>query len=139
MNKHGEVIFIDDDPDDHLLFRMAYADLAIQNQLTIHSNGLDAYQYFNNIDKDPFLIISDINMPIMSGIELRDKMQQMGAQRLRTVPFLFLTTGTAIDNPITPYAYSVQGFFQKPDSYGELKDTLKTIFDNWNRNTDLMF
>ena len=131
MNKNGEIILIEDDLDDQELFQLAYRELGIKNRLTIFQDGLSAYEYFNHSGKELFLIISDINMPIMTGIELRDKMQQVGEVRLRTVPFLFLTTGTAPNNVIYAYSHSVQGFFLKPTSYGELKTTLQQIFGYW--------
>ncbi len=111
MNKKGEIILIEDDADDKELFLEAYRELAIRNKLTVFDNANEAYKYFNNTKKDLFLIISDINMPVMTGIELRDKMQQLGEVKLRTIPFLFLTTGTATDNVIYSYSHSVQGFF----------------------------
>lgn len=139
MNKKGEIIFIDDDSDDRELFKEAYRELAIQNQLTVFSNGLAAYEYFNNTNKDLFLIISDINMPRMTGIQLRNKMQQLGEVKLRTVPFLFLTTGTASDNIIYSYSHSVQGFFLKPSRYAELKIILQRLFDYWQSCTEATF
>lgn len=131
MNKHGEIIFIEDDKDDQELFLQAYQELGIGNKLSIFSTAMEAYQYFNNTKKDLFLIISDINMPQMSGIELRDKMQQLGEVKLRSIPFLFLTTGTAKDNILYAYTHSVQGFFVKPDSYRELKALLKNVLEYW--------
>ena len=131
MNKNGEIILIEDDLDDQELFQQAYNELGIKNELLIFTDATKAYEYFNNTNKDLFLIISDINMPIMTGIELRDKMQQVGEVRLRTIPFLFLTTGTAATNIIYAYSHSVQGFFKKPDNFSELKKVLKHMFDYW--------
>jgi len=139
MNKNGEIIFIEDDPDDQEVFQQAYRELGIQNQLVIFTNAEKAYEYFNNTKKDLFLIISDINMPVMTGIQLRDKMQQVGEVRLRTIPFLFMTTGTAPNNVLYAYSHSVQGFFQKPNNYAELKAILKHIFDYWTSCTEPTF
>jgi CheY-like chemotaxis protein len=139
MNRNGEIILIEDDPDDQALFQQAYEELGIQNRLTIIPDGLKAYEYFNNTKKDLFMIISDINMPLMTGIELRDKMQQIGEVKLRTIPFLFLTTGTARANVIYAYMHSVQGFFLKPNSYAALKTTLQHIFDYWKNCTEPTF
>lgn len=139
MNKKGEIILIEDDLDDQELFREAYRELGMQNKLTILCDGYTAYEYFNKADKDLFLIISDINMPRMTGIQLRDKMQQFGEIRLRTIPFLFLTTGTAPDNIIYSYDHSVQGFFLKPNNFDELKTILRQIFEYWKICTEPTF
>jgi CheY-like chemotaxis protein len=139
MNKKGEIILIEDDADDKELFLEAYRELAIRNKLTVFDNANEAYKYFNNTKKDLFLIISDINMPVMTGIELRDKMQQLGEVKLRTIPFLFLTTGTATDNVIYSYSHSVQGFFLKPTYFDNLKTTLRHIIDYWTTCTEPSF
>jgi CheY-like chemotaxis protein len=139
MNKKGEIIYIVDDLDDQELFQQAYRELNMPNRLTIFENGAKAFEYFNHTDKDLFLIISDINMPILSGIQLRDKMQQLGELKLRTIPFLFLTTGTPPDNIIYSYSHSVQGFFTKPNNYQEWKKNLQRIFEYWSTCTEPAF
>lgn len=139
MNKRGEIIFIEDDPDDQEVFQQAYRELGIHNPLVLFPNGEKAYEYFNNTKKDLFLIISDINMPVMTGIQLRDKMQQVGEVRLRSIPFLFLTTGTAPTNVLYAYSHSVQGFFQKPNNYTQLKIVVKHILDYWTSCTEPTF
>lgn len=60
-------------------------------------------------------------MPLMTGIQLRDKLQRMGPERLKTVPFLFLTTSFPQDDSIKEYFHSVQGFFRKGDTYESLQ------------------
>jgi len=139
MNKHGEIILVEDDLDDQDFFKNAYRDLGITNKLVIFRNGHEAYEYFNNTKKELFLIISDINMPVMTGIELRDKMQQVGEVRLRTIPFLLLTTGTSPNNVLYAYSHSVQGFFSKPNNEAELKDLLRRIFEYWACTTEPTF
>lgn len=75
----------------------------------------------------------------MTGIQLRDRMQQVGEVRLRTIPFLFMTTGTAPNNVLYAYSHSVQGFFHKPNNYGALKTVLKRILDDWASCTEPTF
>ncbi|GEO12143.1 response regulator [Segetibacter aerophilus] len=139
MDKNGEIIFIDDDSDDRQLFEEAYLELAIPNPLVVFKNGRTAYEYFNNMNKSLFLIIADINMPAMTGIELRDKMQQIGEMKQRAVPFLLLTNGLSPENILYSYSHSVQGFFRKPSTYSDLKILLQSIFTYWGSSTQATF
>ncbi|HEX8269803.1 MAG TPA: hypothetical protein VF581_07915 [Flavobacterium sp.] len=67
MNKKGPIILIDDDEDDALLLKEIFEELEVDNEILIFYNGSDAYDYFINTTVQPFLILSDINMPVMSG------------------------------------------------------------------------
>ncbi|RYE23223.1 MAG: response regulator [Sphingobacteriales bacterium] len=134
MNKNGEIIIVEDDVDDQDLLRQVIREIGVPNQVTILSDGAEAYDYFNNKNKDPFLIISDVNMPRMNGLELRDMMQQQGEVRLRTIPFIFMTTGTT-ETTVATYAPLVQGFFTKPTNYLQLKETVNAILGYWTKTT----
>lgn len=131
MNKDGVIIFVEDDEDDKDFVCTVFDELKIPNKIVWLKDGEEAYHYLNNNNVDPFIIISDINMPKMNGLQLRDKMQTDGKSKLRAVPFLFLTTSTAGSSAINAYAQSVQGFFQKKSSYNELKQTIKLIYNYW--------
>jgi CheY-like chemotaxis protein len=131
MNKRGPIVIVEDDLDDQMLLSEIFTDLKLQNEIVILSNGLQAYEYLDQTNVDPFIIISDINMPLMNGMELRDKMQKEGQMRLRTIPFIFLTTAAAKDTIINAYAHSVQGFFTKTSSINHFRTTLGRIVDYW--------
>jgi len=51
--------------------------------------------------------------------------------RLKTIPYLFFTTTAAQKHVIDAYSKSVQGFFIKPGSLNEIKETIQTIVQYW--------
>lgn len=132
MNKSGEIVIVEDDADDQQFISEAIAALKVKNAVQVFSNGATAYAYLNSQNSSPFIIISDINMPLMTGIELKDKLQQQQDPKLKNVPFLFLTTAHMQGNSIAADIDLVQGYFTKPDNYEALKRLLKIIFDYWN-------
>lgn len=88
-------------------------------------------EYITEPAVSPFLILSDINMPKMSGLELREKIQADKGLRLKAIPFIFFTT-TANKNFVSEAYYnSVQGFFQKPNTLADLERNIKLIIDYW--------
>ena len=131
MNKQGPIIVVEDDIDDQEMLQAIFKSINVPNEVIFLSDGQEAYDYLNSNQVKPFLILSDINMPRMSGIELRDKMQKDGDIRLRTTPYLFLTTAAATDTLINAYANSVQGFFQKAGNPESFKKTIVAILDYW--------
>ena len=132
MAKTGPIILIDDDPEDEELLREVLHTLGIQNPL-IHFNVCSkAWEYLKSTPENPFLIISDINLPIQSGIEFKRQIDEDPQLRSKSIPFVFLST--SIDQHSVNIAYkemTVQGFFQKPSSFDELKTTIKLLMDYW--------
>ena len=71
MNKNGSVIIIEDDADDQDFLKEVFQKLKYPNELIFFSDGQKALDFLNFSKIVPFIILSDINMPKLSGIELR--------------------------------------------------------------------
>lgn len=132
MNKQGPIILIDDDVDDLESFTEVIMGITKVHEVIPFSNSDAALTYLtDNSDVNPFLILSDINLPKLSGIELRDKIRNNEEIRLRCIPYLFFTTAIGQKDLIDAYSKSIQGFFIKPSDYNELKDIMKAIITYW--------
>jgi CheY-like chemotaxis protein len=81
------VLVIDDDEDycDYLSFILAYEGFVV----SIAKDGLSALDILNSTDKIPDLLIVDLVMPRLSGLEFRKK--QLEDQRISSIPVLFLS------------------------------------------------
>ena len=73
MNKSGPIVMIEDDMDDQDIFRDVFDDLAFKNEIIFFKDGEEALEYLIKTDEKPFIVFSDINMPKLSGMELREK------------------------------------------------------------------
>jgi PleD family two-component response regulator len=81
------VLVIDDDEDycDYLFFILAYEGFVV----SVAKDGLSALDILNSTDKIPDLLIVDLVMPRLSGLEFRKK--QLEDQRISSIPVLFLS------------------------------------------------
>jgi CheY-like chemotaxis protein len=131
MQKTGPIIVIEDDLDDQLLLEETFQNLNYPNKVIFFVDGYDALAYIEKTDVKPFLILSDINMPKIGGFELRQKVQNNEALKVRCIPYLFFTTGSNRKAVYEAYAMSAQGFFIKPNSMRELQDTIRKIVEYW--------
>lgn len=131
MNKYGPIIVIEDDDDDRELLTEAFAELNYPNELQFFADGFLALEYLERSNDKPFLILSDINLPRLNGFELRQKIHNNEALRLKCIPYLFFTTSAAHQAIVDAYSQSVQGFFVKPNSYADLVRTIMRIMDYW--------
>jgi CheY-like chemotaxis protein len=131
MNSDGPVIVIEDDIDDQDLLRDVFKTLKYSNEIFFFDDGHKALEFLSTTDINPFLILSDINMPKIDGFELRDKIRTDAQLKAKCIPYLFFSTGASKKSVVAAYNMSVQGFFKKRNSLTELENTMKVIMDYW--------
>ena len=123
---------IDDDVEDLEMFKEIINEFAPEREVIEFENSDDVLTFLDkNTSINPFLIISDINLPKLSGLALREKIQNNEELRLRCIPYLFFTTSSAHKDVIDAYSKSIQGFFVKPTSFDKLKSMLHAIITYW--------
>ena len=88
-------------------------------------------EYLTDTEIEPFLVLSDINMPKLNGLELREKIHNNEDLRMKSIPYLFFSTSAEQKYVIDAYSRSIQGFFVKPDNYTKLKSTIVKIVEYW--------
>lgn len=128
---NAPIIVIDDDSDDCELFKEACDELNVQNELLIFNHSDKAYEYLSNMTKRPFFIICDINMPLINGLELRQKINADEKMRLAAVPFLYWSTLGKSWIINKAYSLNVQGYFKKPITLSGIKAMVSTIMQYW--------
>lgn len=131
MNKAGPVVVIEDDEDDQYLLKEIFKKLNYKNDIVFFKDGNEALVYLNRTEIIPFLILSDINMPKISGFELRNMVAANEQLHIKCIPYLFFTTAATKRAVIDAYAMSVQGFFVKPSSFQKLEETIRKIMEYW--------
>ena len=130
--KTGPIILIEDDPDDKDVFQDILKDLSISNPVIWFQNCDDAFSYLKETSEQPFIIFCDLNLPGLGGIECKRQIDEDKALRKKSIPFIFHST--TVDQKSVNEAYTkmtVQGFFQKKNSYNALKETIKLIVAYW--------
>ena len=131
MNKRGPIIIIEDDMDDQEVLTAVFNELNYKNELVFFGDGVQALEYLTQTDTEPFLVMSDINMPKLNGMELREKIHNNEDLRLKSIPYLFFSTSAEQQHVIDAYSRSIQGFFVKPQSYEKLKQIIVRIVEYW--------
>jgi CheY-like chemotaxis protein len=131
-SKRGPIIIIDDDQDDIDLLTSAIKELGYKNEILAFLDPEEAYFFLiDNRNVVPFIIICDYNLPKMTGVQLKAKIDDDLIMRKRSTPFIFHSTSGHKDIVDHAYQYSVQGYFVKPTSHEKIKSTLKQILEYW--------
>lgn len=129
MSKTGPIIVIEDDEDDKEILEKVFKELKIKNEVIFFLESEKALFYLIHSPIQPFLILSDLNMPKLSGLELREEIHTNEDLRLKCIPYLIFSTGAEQKHVIDAYSKSVQGFFIKPHSFDKVKSIIKTIVE----------
>jgi len=131
MPKNGPIIVIEDDIDDQEILKEVFNDLQIPNVPRFFDSCVNALNYLLTTLEKPLLILSDINLPLMTGMELKHEINKNEFLKRKSIPFIFLST--ASDNSIVSTAFDVQaqGFFVKPPTMASLKEIIMTIINYW--------
>lgn len=131
MNKTGPIIIIEDDLDDQDILNDIFKELNYKNEVIFFGDSVQALEYLTDTDKEPFLVLSDINMPKLDGMALREKIHNNEDLRMKSIPYLFFSTSAEQQHIVDAYSRSIQGFFIKPDNYDKLKSTIRKIVEYW--------
>jgi DNA-binding NtrC family response regulator len=131
MNKKGPIVIIEDDNDDQEILAEIFKELNYANKLIFFGDSFKALEYLTDTQIEPFLVLSDINMPKLNGMELREKVVNNEDLRLKSIPYLFFSTSAEQRHVIDAYSRSIQGFFIKPVNYDKLKSVIVKIVEYW--------
>lgn len=131
------ILVADDDQDDCLLVREAFAEMRPQSPLSFVHDGeqLMAYLLREAPYDDgarypmPDLILLDLNMPRMDGREALGAIKQHA--HLRRIPVVVLTTSSACEDVKGSYDRGANSFVTKPVSYSELTGLVGKLGDYW--------
>jgi CheY-like chemotaxis protein len=124
------IIIIDDDPDDLGLIKEVCRLLKIPNRILPFDDPEIVLKYLSEQDQ-PFLILCDINMPKINGLQLREIISNDKVLNSKSIPFVFLSTSASQEQVDIAYRLTVQGYFEKGNSFEKLRHKIHLIFEYW--------
>ncbi|MEM9917776.1 MAG: response regulator [Bacteroidota bacterium] len=133
MKRLDPILLVEDDFVDALTVQRALKDIEVRNELIHIENGEEALSYLRDTQKPrPCIILLDLNMPRMNGIEFLEE-AKMDAQ-LRSIPIIVLTTSTEHKDRHESFNYSVAGYMVKPIDYENFVEMMKNISNYWSQS-----
>jgi len=129
MRTEKPILLVEDDQIDIMTVRRALRDLSVSNTLVAAENGEEALRYLQENSDKPCLILLDLNMPVMNGIEFL-KVVKSDA-RLKRIPVVVLTTSVEQRDKYESYELGIAGYMAKPVEYRKFLDLMHTIDTYW--------
>lgn len=127
----GKIILVDDQKYEKDLLNNALEENDWGIRVEYFDNARDALEHLQENVDEIFLIISDMNMPGMNGMEFKKTIDRDDYLRQKTIPFIFASSEPTRKDVLEAYKYHVQGFFKKPESLEGQSAMLETIVQYW--------
>jgi CheY-like chemotaxis protein len=125
------ILLVEDEKIDAMIVERALKDLNLKNELVHVSNGEEALKHLkNNGDMKPCLILLDLDMPRMNGIEFLKIAKN--DEQLKGIPVIVLTSSDEARNVDESFKSNVAGYIIKPADYRKFVEAIKTVTLYWN-------
>jgi CheY-like chemotaxis protein len=123
-------MLVEDDEVDAMTVRRAMKELHVVNPLTRVENGEEALSYLRQPGQTlPCIILLDLNMPVMGGIEFLQVVKNDAA--LKRIPVVVLTTSDEQQDKVSSFDLSVAGYIRKPVDYQQFVEAVRSIDAYW--------
>jgi len=123
-----KILLVEDDEIDVKAMLRAFKKLRIANPVTVAKDGVEGWEALQNMGR-PFLVILDINMPRMNGIELLKKMRS--SEDFHDSIVFILTTSTDERDKFDAYDLNVAGYMLKSDMGTSFIRAVEMVENYW--------
>jgi CheY-like chemotaxis protein len=124
------LLLVEDDQVDVMTIKRALKEIHVVNSVVHVENGEQALAYLRNPDNErPCIILLDLNMPVMNGIEFLEVAKR--DDQLRRFPVIVLTTSEEQQDKLNSFDLGVAGYMAKPVDYRQFVEVMRSIDLYW--------
>ncbi|WP_404789496.1 response regulator [Altericista sp. CCNU0014] len=130
------ILLVEDDEVDVMNVRRAFKKGGVSHPLFVANNGLEALNMLKSqrgqrpvVPSDRRLILLDLNMPKMGGIEFLQALRS--DPNLKSIPVVVLTTSGEDRDRVQAYNLNVAGYLLKPVTFEPFVQTMTTLSSYW--------
>jgi CheY-like chemotaxis protein len=124
------ILLVEDDQVDIMTVLRALKEIRVTNPVVNKENGEDALHYLRDPNSEkPCIILLDLNMPIMNGIEFLQVVKH--DNQLKRIPVVVLTTSEEQQDKVNSFDLGVAGYMAKPVDYRQFVEVMRSIDAYW--------
>ncbi len=129
-----QILLVEDSEGDIRLTQEGLKEAKLRNELSVCKDGLDAIAFLRKQGKyetanRPDLILLDLNMPRMGGLEFLNEVK--ADDSISTIPVVILTTSNADSDILESYKNNANCFITKPVDFDQFLTVVQSIGDFW--------
>jgi CheY-like chemotaxis protein len=132
MKRELKILLIEDDTIELMKLNRAMLSLNMNHKVTEVNNGEDALELLLNEEYYPDIILLDLNMPKINGIEFLSILKTN--ESLKFIPTIILTTSSNKKDLLECYNIGIAGYVQKPLKYQDYIAKINILLSYWSAN-----
>ena len=130
------ILIVEDNPDDELLIMRTLKKINVVNRVEIVRDGAEALDYVfktgkyaNRNSRDPAVILLDIKLPKVSGLEVLERVRADG--RTRRLPVVMLTSSDEQEDMVKSYDLGCNSYVRKPVEFDQFTEAVSKLGLYW--------
>lgn len=134
--KPKKILLVEDNPNDVELTLSALDEQHLANEVEVVVDGVEALDYLNRrgryegrVNGDPLVVLLDLKMPRMDGIQVLREMKKDPV--LKLLPVVILTTSREETDVVESYKLGVNGYVVKPVDFEQFLEAIRRIGLFW--------
>jgi two-component system response regulator len=132
-----DILMVEDNANDEALTLHELAKYHLTNRIQVVRDGQEALEYIfctgrygtRDIKQQPHVILLDIKLPYVDGLEILKRIKQ--DQRTRTIPVVMLTSSREERDLIESYRLGVNSYIVKPVDFDQFKESARSLGMYW--------
>lgn len=137
MIQNKTILLVEDNPQDEQLILRALKKVNLANRVDVVRDGQQALDYlFRQAEYEtrpgpdlPTVVILDINLPRLDGLEVLSRLRSVGPTRM--LPVVILTSSDEERDRLRSYENGANSFVKKPLDFGEFAETVARLGIYW--------
>ena len=127
--KPKTILLVEDNPSDIELTRRALQKIRIANELVVAEDGVDALDYLYRAQDQPALVLLDLKLPRVSGLDVLRRIRM--EERFRYLPVVIFTTSSEEQDIIKSYDLGANSYMLKPVDFMQFMIAIDTLGLYW--------
>ena len=123
------ILLVEDNPDDEELTLRALRRNNIGNEVVVARDGAEAVAYFERGGELPALVLLDLKLPKLDGLEVLRRIR--ADERTRLVPVVILTSSDEESDLVSGYANGANSYVKKPVDFVAFIDAVRNLGLYW--------
>ena len=139
MDAAKRILVVEDNPSDEFLTLEAFDRLDLKEGVLAVRDGAEALDYLfrtgayacHPVGDPPELILLDLTLPSLNGIEILDRIR--ADARTRLIPVVIFTGSDSRRDLVASYLSGANSFVQKPVNFGDYSEVLRQVWHYWSK------